>query len=161
MRPIIASRMFSFYSSPRICSLRDVDFLPVGSFKFCGFSVSVFTLGEEDCRWGLLAAGSPEATRVCIWPPGSTDMAHRDLARCGQRAVCGKAAGAWTRPLEHHVCGYPGKGEGPLEMCCRDMKPTRGGDFLNSFSFLSLPEMILNQWWRDMEHHSCINSVYI
>lgn len=127
--------MFSFYSSPRICSVRDVDFLPVGSFKFCIFPVSVLSLGEEGCRWGLLAAGSPEATRVRILPPGNVDMAHRILASCGQRAVGCKAADAWTSPLEHRVCGYPGKREGPLKMCYGDMKPSRGGDVFNYFSF--------------------------
>lgn len=79
--------MFSFYSGPRIWCLRDVDFLPMGSFKCCIFPVGVLTGGKENCGRGLLAAGAPGAIGVGIWLPGSLDIAHRDLARCWQVAV--------------------------------------------------------------------------
>lgn len=76
--------MFSFYSGPRIWSLRDVDFLPVGLFKFCIFLVSVLTGREEGCGWGELRACSARITRMGIEPSGSLDVTCTDLVSCGQ-----------------------------------------------------------------------------
>lgn len=144
MRPIITSRMFSFYSSPRIWSPKYADFLPVGSFKFYLLSVGFLTWGDEGCQWGLLAAGplGPAGGPLVSWEPGKA---------VGRGLFCSRRAGAQTSPLEHCVCGYPGNGEEPLQMCCEDRKP-----FL-----LSLPEMIFNPYQGDTEHHSWITSVYI
>lgn len=72
----------------------------------------------QGCACGLLG--------VWTWPTGTLRAVSRGLS-------CGKAAGAWTSSFVHRVCGYPGKGEGPLKMCCRDMKTAGGGDF---FQFL-------------------------
>lgn len=127
--------MFSFYSGPRIWSLRVVDFLPVGSFKFCIFPVGVLICGEEGCGQGLLAAGTWGVTRVGIWPLRSLDMAHRDPATVGRGLACSKAAGTWASLLEHRVCGYPGEGEELVKMCRGDMKPAREGDFFQFLSF--------------------------
>lgn len=50
--------MFSFYSGPGIRSLRDVDFLPVGSFNFCIFPVEVLTYRRGERLWeGLIGLG--------------------------------------------------------------------------------------------------------
>ena len=72
--------MFSFCSGPRIWSLRDVDFLPVGSFKFFSFPVDALTQGEKGYGQGLLAAGSPEAAKaghLVSWEPGHDPQGPR------------------------------------------------------------------------------------
>lgn len=84
MRPIITSRMFSFYSGPRIWSLRDADFLPVGLFKFCIFLVSVLTGREEGCGWGKLEPFQQESQGwalglldAWIWPAQTLSVVGR------------------------------------------------------------------------------------
>lgn len=76
--------MFSFYSGPRIWSLRDADFLPVGLFKFCIFLVSVLTGREEGCGWGKLEPVQQESQGwalglldAWIWPAQTLSVVGR------------------------------------------------------------------------------------
>lgn len=72
--------MFSFYSGPRISSLRNVDFLLVGSFKFFSFPVDALIRGEKGYGRGLLAAASQEAAKdghLVSWEPGHDPQGPR------------------------------------------------------------------------------------
>lgn len=140
MRPIITSRMFSFHSGPRIWSLRDVDFLPVGLFKFCIFLVSVLTGREEGCGWGKLCACSPRTRKMGTGPPRSLDVTCRDLTFSGHQNVLHGATDECKLPQQLHVYrqGFKKTGQS-LQMCC-----VRGNIFcLFKYFSLSYLEVIL------------------
>lgn len=132
--------MFSFYSGPRIWCLRDVDFLPVGSFEFCSFPVGILTssgvgfggLWEEPAgcwftrnhRGGHLASSEPGQGpqgphcrwravlhKQTLWSIMSAQAMRRNLWKC--------ALVTWNQQGEEL--------------------------FFDSFSFLSLPEMICDR----------------
>lgn len=134
MRPIITSRMFSFHSGPRIWSLRDADFLPVGLFKFCIFP-SRCPHWEGRGLWVGQAVGG--ASKLCACSPRtrasrSLDVTCRDPTFSGHWDVLHGAVDECRHPQQLHVYrrGVQKSGQS-LQMCC-----VRGNFFFLSFQIL-------------------------
>lgn len=154
--------MFSFYSGPRIWCLRDVDFLPVGSFEFCNFPVDILTSSGVGlrgtvggARW-LLVHQESEG-----WAFGLLRAWTRPTGTSLQVEGCPAVRQLVHKETSWSIMSAQAMGRN-LRKCVLVTWNQQGEElFFNSFLFLSLSEMILNLWWVNVEHHSYIASVYM